>query len=182
MGTCCSSQSDQIQNEDNKYKNFFNNSTLDNTSTLTLDGNTLYGKVVDIYDGDTCTIILPFKDKPYKFNVRLAEIDTCEMKSKSPLNKELALKARNRLLELITEQKSQLEDRKNIRQLLNSNNFILSVKCGKYDKYGRLLCWLYKKDKLETVSFNQILVNEKLAYNYNGKKKLTEQEQLNLLN
>lgn len=186
MGSCYSSYCDKsvddsiIKNTNKDSEDFFKNYTLDNTSIVSLEGQILYGKVVDIYDGDTCTLILPFNDKPYKFNVRLAEIDTCELKSKYLINKDLGIKARDRLLELITG-KININSKKDIKELLNTNNYILNVKCGKYDKYGRLLCWLYEKDKLNNLSFNQILVNEKLAYNYNGKKKLTEEEQVKLL-
>ena len=53
------------------------------------------------------------------------------------------------------------------------------VKCHDFDKYGRLLLDLYL-DKDEK-SISDVLLEEKLAYVYNGKTKLNEDEQLNLL-
>jgi hypothetical protein len=44
---------------------------------------------------------------------------------------------------------------------------------------GRLLGWLYHVEDLEMAkSFNDILVNEKLAYVYFGEKKLSDDEQI----
>ena len=75
--------------------------------------------------------------------------------------------------------------RKNLVSRLNSKCYLLKVKCGTFDKYGRLLGWLYKIDTpVDTPveeSLNYILINECLAYKYEGKTKLTEEEQTNKL-
>ena len=46
-----------------------------------------YGRLVDIYDGDTVKVILPVMDRYFKFDVRLNGIDTCEIKSHNIENK-----------------------------------------------------------------------------------------------
>jgi endonuclease YncB( thermonuclease family) len=110
------------------------------------------------------------------------------MKSKNEENKTLALKARKRLCELISDDFIDMPldiSRKNLVSRLNSKCYLLKVKCGTFDKYGRLLGWLYKIDTpVDTPveeSLNYILINECLAYKYEGKTKLTEEEQTNKL-
>ena len=109
-------------------------------------------------------------------------IDTCEIHSSNDKIKELGIKAKNRLIELISKKKLNWEDdvsKKNIQTIFNINCFLVYVKCHDFDKYGRLLLDLYL-DKDEK-SISDVLLEEKLAYVYNGKTKLNEDEQLNLL-
>ena len=158
------------------------------TPDFSLNNSTHMARVVDIYDGDTITCVLYFNNNYYKFHVRLNDIDTCEIDSKFAINKELAHKARNRLYELITSKK--LNDlytsKKDIRQELNSKTYLVKLSCNEFDKYGRLLAFVYpinstinELNKLN--SYNNILIIEKLAYIYHGKTKLSEEEQIKKL-
>jgi endonuclease YncB( thermonuclease family) len=54
-------------------------------------------EIVDCYDGDTCTVNLPGLPAVFGWHlpVRLAGIDTPEIKGKCPHEKELAIKARD---------------------------------------------------------------------------------------
>jgi len=149
--------------------------TYSNTQSFSLQNLECYCRVVKIYDGDTITVIIPIFNNFYKFSVRLKNIDTCEMKSKNQTNKTIADNARKRLFELVTSQK--LDD---CDKFLSENVNLVYIKCGDFDKYGRLLGDIYK-NKDETKSFSEILMEEKLAYSYDGKKKLTEEEQIELL-
>ena len=146
------------------------------TPAFTLEDKVFTAKVVDIYDGDTVTCAFELFYNYYKFTVRLYGIDTCELQSK---NREQALRARMRLYELVTRKSSKDIDlgiaRKNLRTLLEESECIVVLKCGKFDKYGRLLGKLYASVTDEN-SFNEILVAEKLAYPYYGDKKLTDDE------
>ena len=170
--TCCKSKS----NEDLIRCNY------ENTPSFTLENQIYTAKVIDIYDGDTVTCVMRIFDNHYKFKVRLAEIDTCELTSK---NREHGLRARMRLYELITNSSSQNIDihlpRINLRKLLSNQECLITLKCGKFDKYGRLLGWLYTLSNPDTSSFNETLVTEKLAYPYFGDKKKTDEEQIDLL-
>ena len=165
----------------------FDSYTFDETNDFSLKDQFLSARVVDIYDGDTITCVIPIFTNFYKFHIRLYDIDTCEMKSKEEENKKLAYKARNRMVEMITNKIVFDKDkRKEIRSLLNQHTYMVKIKCGDFDKYGRLLAWIfpYNSDlniKVED-SFNHLLVKEKLAYFYKGDTKLTEKDQINLLN
>lgn len=109
------------------------------------------GIVIKVYDGDSITIAtrLPFNsDILYRFPIRLNGIDTPELRGSDDAEKEMAIKARNRLSELILNQEVQL---KNIS----------------YEKYGRILADIYFNNKY----INEILIIERFAVPYHGKTK-----------
>ena len=164
------------------------NYNINNTDEFSLNNLFIDVRVVSIYDGDTCTCILPLFNNFYKFNIRLADIDTCEIKSKSIESKNLALNARKRLCTLISSDFDNIDiniSKKDLIIKLNQKCYIIKIKCGSFDKYGRLLGWLYDKNSLPDItidkSYNHILIKEHLAYKYEGKTKLTETEQVNIL-
>lgn len=150
----------------------FKEHNIDNTKQFHISG-TKKARIVNILDGDTITIILKLCDNYYKFNMRLYGIDTPELKSNDKKLRDISLRAKNRLYELITNEKLY---EKNIRKQLNNNIYIKTIKfIEKNDKYGRLLGEIYTD---QNISMCDILINEKLVYKYDGKKKLTEQEQI----
>ena len=51
--------------------NMFENCTGDNVPWLSLNGITCQCKVVDVYDADTVTIVLPFNNELYRVKCRL---------------------------------------------------------------------------------------------------------------
>lgn len=153
--------------------NPFENYTFENTQPIFTNVNTTV-RVVDIYDGDTCTVVIKFNNEFFKHTVRLCGIDTCEMKSKDDNNKNNAINARNRLYELVTKCKlepkngsSKNYSRNEIRKLLNSNVYLCHLKIKSLDKYGRFLANMYC-DENSTESFSDIMLKEHLAYNYDG--------------
>jgi endonuclease YncB( thermonuclease family) len=151
------------------------------TPLFSLNNLKTYGRVVDITDGDTINCVIPlFNGKYYKFNFRLNGIDTCEMKSKNEKNKELAIAARDLLFELITNNKSKSLSKQEISDILNEKVYLVWIECSNFDKFGRVLANVsLNENSLE--SFSNILINKKLAYNYHGEKKLSEDEQLMIL-
>ena len=108
------------------------------------------GKVVKVYDGDTITVAtrLPYSDKWYRFSVRLAGIDSAEIKGKTPNEKAAALKARDALHDLIFGK-------------------IVKLKRVSTEKYGRLLADIY----LEDLHVNKWLLDNGLAIPYDGGNK-----------
>ena len=155
--------------------------TFDSCSKLFDNEYNTIARVVDIYDGDTCTIVMKFNNIYNKFTVRLNGIDTCEMKAKSIDNKKKAYLARDRLISLITNTivPSDGLPRKNIRELLNRDVYLINICITGTDKYGRLLGNLYSLDDItKTRSFSSVLLAEKLAYAYDGGTKKNEEEQL----
>ena len=142
---------------------------------MSLNGITTIGKVVEMYDGDTCKIVLMNNNRLEKYNCRLLGLDTPEMKP--PLTKENrdveifnAHKCRNRLLQLITSCSCNIDsiiNKKDCVKLIDTNTKVIKVECYEFDKYGRLLVKLYS-DNESVESVNQILVNENYAKSYDG--------------
>ena len=110
------------------------------------------GKVVDVYDGDTVKIVFPLTDKEperlYRWNCRLINVDTPEIRTRNLKEKEYGKQVRDRLREKIL-------------------NNIVDVHCKDFDKYGRLLVEIF----YEIVSINKWLIENNYAKVYDGGKK-----------
>ena len=67
------------------FKNKFKESTYDKTPKFNqvFNNKLLIGRVIDIYDGDTITCVIDLYGNNLSVNIRLGDIDTCEMKSKN---------------------------------------------------------------------------------------------------
>ena len=132
---------------------------------FSLNNKTFNAKIVDIYDADTCKAVFFLDDQFVKFNCRLLGIDTPEMKPsrKKPgreQEKIKAKKARNRLVQLCTNIKCNIETlykKKQIVELLTKNTKIIKIICYDFDKYGRLLIEITELDDITT--FNQVLID-----------------------
>ena len=71
-----------------------------NTPEFTLTGLSTFVRVVNIYDGDTMSVIIPFNlNTYYKYNIRILGIDTAEIHNTNNILKNIAIKARKRVLE-----------------------------------------------------------------------------------
>jgi endonuclease YncB( thermonuclease family) len=106
------------------------------------------GKVIKVYDGDTITVAskLPHMDEPiYRFSVRLAGIDTPEIKGKTIHEKELAVAARDALNNLIFGK-------------------IVYFKNVSTEKYGRILADVY----FENIHINSWMLEQNYAVPYFG--------------
>ena len=106
-----------------------------------------YGKVVKVYDGDTVHIIAPlFDGVTSRFKVRLAGIDTPEIRTKDEWEKKAGYIAKDILNEKIGDK-------------------IIELRNVSYDKYGRILADII----LNNENINQWLINIEWACPYNGK-------------
>ncbi len=118
------------------------------------NGKTCYAKVVSVYDGDTCTIVMPLSDKDhtfYKFTVRLNGIDTPEKRSKDEMEKKASIKVKELVEKFILGK-------------------IVKIQCGEFDKYGRILGDIYVMDHFTKREFsvNQFLIDNRLCKSYAG--------------
>ena len=122
---------------------------------FTLKGLRTTCKVVEIYDGDTCKIVLFVGGQRQKFTARLVGLDTPEMKpALSKANRAQEIKAahqcRNRVLQLVTNCQGVSMDlvlkKAECQCLLDLNTKLITVDCHEFDKYGRLLATLYETD------------------------------------
>uniref|UniRef100_A0A6C0LF39 TNase-like domain-containing protein n=1 Tax=viral metagenome TaxID=1070528 RepID=A0A6C0LF39_9ZZZZ len=142
------------------------------TPELSVNGLKTFGRLVEIYDGDTVKVVLNAFGSYYKFTIRLNGIDTCEMKSKDKVLQEYGVKARDRLFEILTDKR--VITKNDIKTILDTDVYLVWVECCAKDKYGRVLANIYK-NKDDNKSVSDILLDEKLAYKYEGKTKLTDE-------
>ena len=133
-----------------------------NTPWLTLEGIETQCKIIEVYDADTVTVVIPFNGKKYKMKCRLIGIDTAEKRTKNLEEKKIGLLGQKWLSDKI-------------------KDTILWIKCSDWDKYGRLLGTLYltKSDLDNDLSLNSILVSHGFGYFYDGKKKKKFEEWFN---
>lgn len=114
-------------------------------------------KCLSVYDGDTIKTAFHLYNIENNaiviFPCRLFGIDTPEIKSKSSVEKIKAIKARDFL-----------------RELLLNKCVWAKFHTDEKEKYGRLMVDIYLNLQ-DTVSVNQMMINEGLAYAYFGGKK-----------
>lgn len=149
------------------------------TPRFTLNNINTYGRLVDIIDGDSLSIILPIYNDYFKFNVRLNGIDTSELHSHKEELRHFAENAKNELVKLIV--KTDNLTKHEVQEILDNKLIVVWVECLEFDKYGRLLANVYcfnEHTNEYDISLSEYLLNNKFAYMYNGGKKLSESEQL----
>ena len=136
--TCESYINNDLHNADKKVPFF------------TFNGYKTYGKVVHVYDGDTIHVVVQMIDSHnlVKLRVRLNGIDTPEMRIAD--QKQDAIKAKQKL-----------------ESLLNTTDNIVYIKFNDFDKYGRVLAYLYS-DETSQNSINQQLITSGYAKEYHG--------------
>jgi len=115
-------------------------------------------KVVDIYDGDTCTVVFPYLGKLCKYRARLAFINTPEIHPRKANPdydqiKQEALEARNRFLYLVLHPES-----------INDLEYQLDVESKDNIQYGgkKLRTWPVTEGKHEIRELLQ--TNQKLNF------------------
>ena len=121
----------------------------DNISVFSLNNYKTICKVVDVYDGDTCTIVFKWEGKYRKFKCRCNGYDSPEMKPR------LNVENREEVIKKAKQAKSRLQ---------TLTRGVIRVKCLQFDKYGRLLVELFN----ENTSINNIMINEGHGYIYHG--------------
>jgi endonuclease YncB( thermonuclease family) len=149
-------------------RKLFVDKTYTDTPFFSFTGMSMWGRLVDVYDGDTLTIIVNVFDSFTKLHIRLQGIDAPEMRSKSKSIHDLAIQAKNELLYFFTNEK-QLISRP--RDYLGMNIIVCYLKCYGFDKYGRVLADVYIDDAPNSISVSDHLMQGGHAYKYDGGKK-----------
>lgn len=127
--------------------------TKANTEYMTFNGDEFTAKIVYIYDGDTMHVVFNALGDYYRWNCRVMGVDTPEIRTKNLKEKEMGYKVRDILKNYFLNQ-------------------IVTIKCYKFDKYGRLLIDVFlpehvPNDKNSAMLSNWLIDNE-YAYPYGG--------------
>ena len=127
------------------------------TKIFSFEGRKCIGKVVDVYDGDTVKIVFPLSDKEpdrlYKWNCRLINVDTPELRTKNLKEKEFGKVVRDKLREKILDK-------------------LVYISCMDFDKYGRLLVEIFEDSEYKNSMNNWLIANEYAKEYHGGKKSL----------
>ena len=138
------------------FNNKLKNSTYENTDTFTFDGSTKKCKILKVYDGDTLWLSTVTFNKIYKMRIRMDGYDSPEMRPSRSLENRDEIK------------KKAIESKNFLKSLVaNSPEQLVYVKCGGFDKYGRLLGELYVNLEDEK-SVNQQMIDNGHGYEYHG--------------
>lgn len=146
---------------------------LDNSIPIfDLKGNTYNAKVVDVYDGDTCSIVIFLNKNFTKFKLRCLGYDTPEMKpSKDSKNRDklidMAIKSRNYFISKVTNCHIDIYKhytKPELKELLKQNNKLIKVKSHGWDKYGRFLGEIF----INNHNLNQEMIDKNYGYKYDG--------------
>ena len=119
-------------------------------------------KVENVVDGDTIDVLIDLGfDILFSSRVRLAGIDTPESRTKDLKEKALGLESKEYL-------KKALKDAKSV--------VIKTEKMDSSEKYGSILGWVYING--DTVSLNDMMINDGYAWGYLGDTKVKDFEAL----
>jgi endonuclease YncB( thermonuclease family) len=141
MGNCCS-QTNIVPN--------LALATLENTTELTLVGQSMDVKVVDVHDGDTITLAFVLGSQIYHKSCRVAGVDCAEIRTKNKEEKALGFQATEFVKGLVLGK-------------------IVWAEFEHSDKYGRLLATIYINRGGERL--DKILISKGYGYEYHGEKK-----------
>ena len=125
------------------------------TPVFTLEGDMKLCKVVDIYDGDTIKVVFMDNNRINKWNIRMEGYDYTEMRPSRKLENRDEIK------------KKAVEAKNYLKSLIMNENQLVYLKCGKFDKYGRLLGYVYINQD-DTESVNEMMIKNNYAYEYHG--------------
>lgn len=152
-----------------------NITTDDNIPTIPHEGKTIRAKVVEVYDGDTCTIVYKFHRELLRTSVRIEGIDTPELvvKNKDDMNPD------DLKLALLQEKAGEIV-RDYVRSLILQT--VVRVHVIEPDKYGgRIIGCVFTPER---EPLNEKLLERGYAKPYEGKKKekWTEEELMHIIN
>jgi endonuclease YncB( thermonuclease family) len=124
------------------------------------DGVKCYGKLVHVYDGDTFKAVVYNKGQIQKLTFRPVGYDTPEMRPPRDLpDKETHIAKAH-------------EARRHFITLCGGIDSYIFLRCGPFDKYGRVLVQLYRRRCAER-SINDMMLDSGLAKVYTEGKKTT---------
>jgi len=129
----------------------------DEIAKFSLDGLVQPARVVDVYDGDTVTVLLHTHGELCKWSVRLHGIDTCEI--------------RGRKRTAVQRRLAEAAKRFVVRHTRGRRNLI-TLECLEFGKFGRPLGRLWVRDAAgHMICLNDALLEHGLAVPYFGGSK-----------
>ena len=160
------------------WKSRLKYATNQSIQMFSLQNQHFLAKVVDVYDGDTCSVVIQHQCRLTKFRVRCSGYDSPEMKPlKSLANREevirKAIMARNYFASKVTNCVFSIDGnytKVEMQAILHMNTKLVHIECGGWDKYGRLLADFF----VDGCHINTDMIAQNHGYPYDGGKKLVD--------
>jgi endonuclease YncB( thermonuclease family) len=125
---------------------------------FSLNGRIILGKVVSVYDGDTCKVNLFVSNDLKQFTVRMMGYDSPEMRTKNTTEKQCGNVSKTALIKLV-------------------EGHIVKLECLEFDKYGRLLANVFiRVANGEELNVNEFMISNHFGHSYLGGSKSTFDE------
>jgi endonuclease YncB( thermonuclease family) len=141
------------------YHKYLLRKATDAIKPFNMDGVQCYGVIVNVYDGDTFRAVVYHNGLMKKLTFRPVGYDTPEMKPlKSMENREIHIEKAK-------------EARQKFIDLCGGIHSYVFLRCGKYDKYGRVLVHVTNR-RYSRKTINDLMLGSGLANPYNGGTKL----------
>lgn len=138
---------------------------------FSFEGTEFWTRVVDVYDGDSFKMLVPFNGGLRILMTRVLGIDTPEMSSKSALEKTRAIAARDHVLSWVLPAGSApapASSKKDIKRALAETPAIVYVRCGDFDLYGRALVTVSRERSGDQETLNEEMLSSGHAVAYDG--------------
>ena len=128
--------------------------TKENTPPYGFEGQTMLGKIVSVYDGDTCHAAVRINGQLQVIHVRCYGYDSAELKpSKSMVNRDVEI--------------AKAKEAKQVLEELVLNKIVkLSIKGN--DKYGRFLAILFLRGWCQDIDINKEMIARQQGVEYYG--------------
>jgi endonuclease YncB( thermonuclease family) len=115
---------------------------------FSLEGQYKKALVIDVYDGDTITVVFKHFDSINSWKVRLLGINSPELRPSRALSNrdeiiEAAKVSRDYLTELVL-------------------NKVVYINCGRFDSFGRILAYIYLSDNDLVMQNTENSINQKM--------------------
>lgn len=132
-------------------------SVVRNKKDFSFDGQEFSAKVVDVYDGDTIRIVFNWRGEYVQWMARMVGYDSPEMRQP------VAEPNRDRLKAAAVAARDALR-----AQILDK---VVIVRCGKFEKYGRILVTVFAPCGLGVTNVNEWMLSRGYGRPYDGGKK-----------
>ena len=167
MGVCISRHrtkqtiSHEIRRGESMRKQSLEEVIADDIPILPYKGEAITARVVDVYDGDTCTVIYAYGDEYLKTKIRVLGVDTPEKKVRGD-------RRGTEIGNLEERAGSHIADK--VRDLIDGK--IVQVRMDKFDKYGgRVNGEIFLPSGSQYDTLTEYLLENKYAKEYHGEKK-----------
>jgi endonuclease YncB( thermonuclease family) len=129
-----------------------------------------FAKVIDVYDGDRCTVLMKINNNINTYNIRIFGYNAPSLKSKGS-SRQIStngINAKLLLINLITSCGNLIDETTSIRKtthIIKDNNVkIVKIKLLDFDKYDRIFARIYLDEQNKFV--DEIMIESSLVYPY----------------